>query len=467
MSIGSELLESLVAIKRYSADVWGQGPEEMILTPTGNRGNYFSQQDRQASRVEWLETLSLQPISHYGTHNLKFGSTVARTANRGEFMGRPVNIQDNEGRLLKRVEFVNGKPFDRSDLEVGFFGQDHWLIDPKVALDLGMRFERQGITETFRIGPRIGLAWTPFSHQQTVIRSGFGLFYDRVPLSVYAFDHYPEQLITTYGPNGEIVDGPRRFVNITDRAEGTPLPFILRKNIIGNFAPYNATWNVEVEHPFSHLLRIRANYLQSNSYGMVIVTPKVVQGQDVLVQGGGGRSRYRQLELTARFSWKLGQQVLFSYVRSRSQGDLNEFNKYLGNFPFPLVRSNQFTNLPGDTPNRFLSWGFLSLPWRMSIAPMAEYRVGFPYSVLDAAQDYVGVPNSDKTRFPNFFSLDARVSKDFKVNPKYMLRLSVRGLNLTNHFNALGVHSNIADPQFGTFFGNYKRRYLVDFDVIY
>ncbi|PYV37395.1 MAG: hypothetical protein DMG06_28225 [Acidobacteria bacterium] len=200
-----------------------------------------------------------------------------------------------------------------------------------------MRFERQGITETFRIGPRIGLAWTPFSHQQTVIRSGFGLFYDRVPLSVYAFDHYPEQLITTYGPNGEIVDGPRRFVNITDRAEGTPLPFILRKNIIGNFAPYNATWNVEVEHPFSHLLRIRANYLQSNSYGMVIVTPKVVQGQDVLVQGGGGRSRYRQLELTARFSWKLGQQVLFSYVRSRSQGDLNEFNKYLGNFPFPLL----------------------------------------------------------------------------------------------------------------------------------
>ena len=186
---------------------------------------------------------------------------MARTANRGEFTGRPVNIQDDQGRLLKRIEFVNGKPFDRSDLEVGFFGQDHWLIGPKVALDLGMRFERQGITETVRIGPRIGLAWTPFSRLQTVVRSGFGLFYDRVPLSVYAFDHYPEQLITTYGPNGEIADGPRRFINITDQAEGTPLPFILRKNIIGNFAPYNATWNVEVEHPFSHLLRIRANYL--------------------------------------------------------------------------------------------------------------------------------------------------------------------------------------------------------------
>ncbi|PYV88359.1 MAG: hypothetical protein DMG05_15700, partial [Acidobacteria bacterium] len=304
LSLGSDLLESLLAIKRYSANVWGQGPEEMVLTPTGNRGNYFSQQDRQASRVEWLETLSLRPISHYGTHNLKFGSTLARTANRGEFTGSPVDIQDSQGRLLKRIEFVNGKPFDRSDLEMGFFGQDHWLMGPKVALDLGMRFERQGITETFRIGPRIGLAWTPFSHQQTVIRSGFGLFYDRVPLSVYAFDRYPEQLITTYGANGEIVDGPRRFINITDRAEGTPLPFILRKNIIGNFAPYNATWNVEAEHTFSHSLRIRANYLQSNSYGMVIVTPKVVQGQDVLVQGGGGRSRYPQLELTARFSWK-------------------------------------------------------------------------------------------------------------------------------------------------------------------
>src|SRR5215510_2676402 len=459
-TIGNNLLESTLAAKRFTGNVWGQGTEDMILTPTGNEGNYFSQQNRSASRLEWLETYSLAPIQAYGSHNLKFGSTVAHTGNRGDFIARPIEIQDNDGRLLKRIDWVGGHAFDRTDIEIGFFGQDHWIITPKLALDLGTRFERQGITETVRVAPRIGLAWTPFANQQTTIRGGFGLFYDRVPLSVFAFDGYPEQVITTFGPNGEIIDGPRHFINITDRAE-EKLPFLFSKNVIGNFSPYSATWNVEVEHPINKMLRVRANYLQSNSFGNVIFTPKVIQGQDALVLGGDGRSRYRQLELTARLTLKDGEHFFFSYVHSQARGDLNEFNSYLGNFPFPVVRPNTFTNLSGDLPNRFLGWGAVRLPWMMRIAPIVEWRNGFPYAPVDAAQDYVGAPN--QTRFRNFFSLDARVSKDIKVSDKYMLRFSVSGFNLTNHFNPLQVHSNIADPNYGVFFGSHKPRFRLDF----
>jgi hypothetical protein len=38
--------------------------------------------------------------------------------------------------------------------------------------------------------------------------------------------------------------------------------------------------------------------------------------------------------------------------------------------------------------------------------------------------------------------------------------------NLTNHFNPLETHANIADPQYGEFFGNYPRRILLDFDFL-
>ena len=464
LAIGNNLLESTVAIKRSTDGVWGQGQVEMVLTPTGNRGNYFSEQNRRASRVEWIETLSLVPISHYGSHHLKFGTTMARTTNRGEFTARPVDVLNNNGQRVKRLEFVNGHPYDRHDVELGVFGQDHWVMSPKFSLDLGLRFERQGITDTFRIAPRIGAAWTPFSNKATVIRGGVGIFYDRVPLNVFSFYRYPEQIITTYGANGQILD-VHHYTNITDRAEGRKFPFIRSRDNIGNFAPYSATWNVEVEHPISRLLRIRANYLLSNSYGLVIVTPKVVQGRDAFVEGSGGKARYRQLELTARFAWKDEKEILFSYVRSRAQGDLNEFNNYLGNFPSPILRPNQYSNLPGDLPNRFLAWGLVKLPLKLRISPMVEYRNGFPYATIDAARNYVGTPN--KVRFPNFFSLDMRVSKDFQVNPKYTLRFAVSGFNLTNHFNALSVHANTADPQFGAFFGNYKRRFRVDFDVIF
>ncbi len=61
-------------------------------------------------------------------------------------------------------------------------------------------------------------------------------------------------------------------------------------------------------------------------------------------------------------------------------------------------------------------------------------------------------PYSDQTRFRNFFSADARLMKDFKVTPKYSVRLSVTGFNLTNHFNPLAVHDNTADPHYGCVF---------------
>jgi hypothetical protein len=63
--------------------------------------------------------------------------------------------------------------------------------------------------------------------------------------------------------------------------------------------------------------------------------------------------------------------------------------------------------------------------------------------------------------------LDARAWKDFHVNPKYALRLSVSAFNLTNHFNPEAVHGNVDDPAHGLFFGDRHRRFTADFDVIF
>jgi hypothetical protein len=464
-TLGRNLLESTLAMKRLMNNVWGQGDQAMILTPTGNRGSYFSEQRRRASRVEWIETYSLAPLKYHGEHSLKLGSSVSGMQNRGDFLARPVLIEDAVGRLIRRIDWVGGRKFCRRDLETAFFGQDHWVISPKLAVDAGTRLERQSITQTIRMAPRIGVSWTPSANRHTTIRGGFGLFYDRVPLSVYAFYSYPEQVITSFGRHREIIDGPHHFFNDTERAESRKLPFVYSRNHAGNFAPYSETWNVEVEHPLLKMLRVRANYLQSNSHGVIVFTPRAIEERHALVLGGGGKSAYRQLELTGRLSLKNDQELFFSYVHGRSRGDLNEFNGYLGNFPFAVVRANRFTNLSGDLPNRFLAWGLVRLPLKMQFAPLVEWRNGFPYAWTDATQHYIGMPN--QRRFPNFYSVDSRASKDVKVSDKYSLRFSVSGFNLTNHFNPLRMHSNIDDRLHGVFFGNHKRRLRVDFDVIF
>jgi hypothetical protein len=112
-----------------------------------------------------------------------------------------------------------------------------------------------------------------------------------------------------------------------------------------------------------------------------------------------------------------------------------------------------------------LVWGEMSLPWKLRATPFAEYRTGFPYSIKNVLQDYVGLPNQN--RFPNFLSLDLRMARDFQVSKKYALRLSARGINLSNHFNPTAVHPNVDDPQFGSFFGNYQRHFKGDFDVLF
>ncbi len=177
--------------------------------------------------------------------------------------------------------------------------------------------------------------------------------------------------------------------------------------------------------------------------------------------------RTAEIEITTVLAPRNGQKTFLSYVRSRAHGDLNDFSRYLGDFPCPVVQSNQFTELPGNLPNRFLAWGFFPLPWKMQLAPIVEYHTGFTYAPADAARNCVGVPYSDRFRYPKFFSADARVSKDVKINEKYSLRFSRSVLNMTNHFNALDLHANTGDPQYGVFFGNYKRLFRGDFDVLF
>ena len=100
-------------------------------------------------------------------------------------------------------------------------------------------------------------------------------------------------------------------------------------------------------------------------------------------------------------------------------------------------------------------------------APVFETRSGFPYSIVDAEQNYVGIRNADTRRFPTFVAIDAEVSKEIRVTTNYGIRLSIRGFNLTNHFNPRDVHANLADPRFGQFLASYYRYFAVGFDIVF
>ena len=69
---------------------------------------------------------------------------------------------------------------------VGFYAQDEYKVTPNLTLNLGLRYDLEFLktiaTQTGNVSPRAGFAWSPFASRRTVMRGGYGLFYDRIPL---------------------------------------------------------------------------------------------------------------------------------------------------------------------------------------------------------------------------------------------------------------------------------------------
>jgi hypothetical protein len=222
-----------------------------------------------------------------------------------------------------------------------------------------------------------------------------------------------------------------------------------------------------MERAVNRFLLLRVKYLQSHVQNMITLQPEIVQSENAFVLGDTGQAHTRQAEFTARIGASSNRQFFFSYVRQYAHGDISDANSYLGNYPFPVVRNSFPASLPGEIPNRFLLWGSYAFPKKITVTPHAEFRNGFPYQPTDVFQQYLAATYGSQYRFPRYFSLDLRVSKDFQVDAKHAVRLSGTVRNLTDHFNPLEVHSNTADPQYGTFFGNNDRRAVLDFDVLF
>ncbi len=241
----------------------------------------FSTEDRIERRFQWADDLTWTK----GTHTMKFGGDFnllqLRTGAQQIFelnyggvytfssldpsalglpeQAGPFNAVQAFGLGIPQ-EYIQGignsnHPFDNKAL--GLFWQDSWKINRKLTLNYGLRYDIewnpvfpaanplnaagekafgviQGIPlNKHNFAPRVAVAWDPWGNGKTVIRAGYGLFYDHPPLALAflanAFDGAASTLLESAGGSpcvltalGCSVDNPLNFgaLNATNVFQG-------------------------------------------------------------------------------------------------------------------------------------------------------------------------------------------------------------------------------------------------------
>lgn len=444
------LLQSSFSAKQFDGDIFGNSGAPYEITPDRNFGGWFNRQHRESRRYEWLEVFNFAPRQWHGSHALKAGVNVSHTDYDGTDRSTPVTISRADGTRYQTIDFSGPGLLDLAQTEYSLFAQDKWIPNQHVVLDLGLRYDRDGIGHNSNFAPRVGFVLTPTDSERTVIRGGIGIFYDKIPLNVGSFEQYQNLLITTFAANGVTpIGGPRLLVNT-------------KPEDLEN--PYSLAWNLQVDHQLLRRLLLRFGYEDRSTRRDFVLEPTT---HELLLQNNG-RSRYREFQAVARFRFQEGRNIFLSYVRSQALGNLNDFNTYFGNLKHAVIRPDEYGKQPFDAPNRLLFWGDFALPHDVVISPVVDWHTGFPFSVINEQQDFVG-PRNEGGRFPTLMTLDLLVMKGLKIRfrgKEYKGRAGFTIFNITNHWNPRDVQNNIASGQFGTFFNSPDRSVRLKFEFV-
>ena len=92
------------------------------------------------------------------------GSYIADSADRGQMDENSIQVLNTAYQLTESIDFSPSHGYTMTDTEYAFYGEDHWVLSSRLALDLGARTESQEVSESFRFAPRAGFAYTPVSY---------------------------------------------------------------------------------------------------------------------------------------------------------------------------------------------------------------------------------------------------------------------------------------------------------------
>jgi hypothetical protein len=287
-----------------------------------------------------------------------------------------------------------------NQVDAGLFAQDDWRVRPNFTLSLGLRYETQNnIGDHGDIAPRLGFAWGIGSGKtrqpKTVIRGGFGLFYDRFPenltLQALQLNGVMQQQFLIQSPDFYPIVPP--ISSLT--AESVPMT--LRRIDANLRAPYTAQGALGLERQLPKNITVAVTYTHSRGIHMLrsrnINAPlpgtynPLVPGSGVFPYGDIGN--VYMYESSGLFT----QDQLITNINARINARFNLFGFYAfgkarsntdnaGTFP-----SNQYDEqydwgrAAFDVRHRVFMGGSVIAPLGLRISPFIVAASGQPFDI--------------------------------------------------------------------------------------
>lgn len=354
---------------------------------------------------------------------------------------------------------------------VGFYVQDEWKIAPSLTLNAGLRYDLQFLetirTDTNNISPRAGFAWSPFASRRTVIRGGFGLFYDRVPLRALANALLSSNNTTDVNANSQVT------VSLSPAQTGAPVfPNVLGTlpgGVLANFTTmnrdmqngYSSQANVEFEQQLSSGTTISAGYQHLRGLHLIVSINQNVPTCVAAGTNNGCRpnpnysnnsqyrsqadSKYDALHVSFVQRPVRWGSYRVSYAWSKSMNNVGEFFFSSPIDPFNIWRD--WGRSDDDQRHRVVVNGSANLPFAFQLSGSMQYYSALPMNITagtttvqgTAARPTVNGQFIDRNAGEgnDFFGVNLRISRRFALTERVSMEALAEAFNALNHRNNL------------------------------
>ncbi|HEY4089122.1 MAG TPA: TonB-dependent receptor [Bryobacteraceae bacterium] len=388
------------------------------------------------------------------------------------------------------TQTFNTSRVDQTNPNVGLYAQDEWKVSNALTLNLGVRYDLQFLqtihTDTDNVSPRAGFAWTPFRSRKTIVRGGYGLFYDRVPLRALA------NAILSANNTIDPANLAQISVSLSPTQAGAPVfpatlsSLTLPAGVLFNFSTmdphmqnaYSEQGNLEIEQQLGAATTISAGYQHVRGEHLIISVNQNVPTCAASGTNNGCRpnpliandsqyssladSHYDALQLSFVQRPSGWSNYRISYTYSKALDNVGEFffSSPIDNFDI----WRDYGRSDDDQRHRLTMDGSIHTPlaggrtaWEklshgFSLNAMFQYYSPLPFNITTGATTVQGTAarptvngvfiNRNAGDGFDFLTLGARLSRTFALTERLRMTALAEGFNLTNHVNGVSLNGN-------------------------